>query len=97
VFTGSGTEADQIPLLSVLRSAYPSRRSQELSHCRFGHRAPRRIRPATLLEKLGVRLTVVNPAPTTSIAGKDTRSALSPYQAGRRNGCQQRNRRCAEY
>lgn len=80
VFTGSGTEADQIPLLSVLRSALS--KPGGVKNCHIVVSAiehPAVFAQATLLEKLGVRLTVVNPGPDGRVSPEKIREALCPH------------------
>jgi cysteine desulfurase len=79
VFTGSGTEADQIPLLAVLRAALS--KPAGIRDCHMVVTAiehPAVFAQAKLLEQLGIRLSVVNPEANGQVEPEKIRKALCP-------------------
>ncbi len=79
VFTGSGTEADQIPLLSVLRLALSKPGGAQGCHIVVSAiEHPAVFAQAKTLERLGIKLTVVNPGADGRISPEKIREALRP-------------------
>jgi len=79
IFTGSGTEADQIPLLAVLRTALS--KPAVLKDCHIVVSAiehPAVFAQAKLLEQLGIRLTLVKPEADGRVSPEKIQAALCP-------------------
>jgi len=79
VFTGSGTEADQIPLLSVLKTALC--KPLGLKECHIVVSAiehPAVFAQAKRLEQLGIALSVVNPETDGRLLPEKIQTAIRP-------------------
>ncbi|MDX9784061.1 MAG: cysteine desulfurase family protein [Spirochaetia bacterium] len=78
-FTGSGTEADQIPLLSVLKTALG--KPAGLKDCHIVVSAiehPAVFAQAKLLEQLGIGLSVVKPEANGRVSAEKIQKAIRP-------------------